>query len=143
MACLSTPAIRLSNGELILAEELTNFLGVFGRTDRPIAKVAKLLGCLTFQEVAPSGFPTLHFTLAGDLEALGCAPMSFLLRHLKSSLKERLKASCEIHILEQILLPPQDPLQKGIPRAQRKWKILPQGLLYGRDLLAESGPVGS
>ncbi len=88
MACLSTPAIRLSTGELVLAEELTNFLGVLRRTHRAIAKVAKLLGSLTFEKVAPSGFPTLHFALAGDFEALGCAPMSFLLRHLKSSLKE-------------------------------------------------------
>ena len=100
MACLSTPAIRLSTGELVHAEELTNFLGILRRTDRTIAKVAKLLGRLTFEEVAPSSFPTFHFALAGDFEAFGCTPMSFLLRHLKSSLKERLKASCEIHILE-------------------------------------------
>jgi hypothetical protein len=67
--------------------------------------------------------------------------MSFLLRHLKSSLKERLKASCEIHILEQVLRPP-GSLSKRNPQAQRKWKILPQGFLYGRDFLADSGPVG-
>ena len=113
MAYLSTPAIRLSTGELVLAEELTNFLGIFGRTHRAIAKVAKLLGCLTFKEVAPTGFPTLHFALAGDLEAFGGAPMSFLLRHLKSSLEERLKAFCEIHNLEQLPLCPGTPSKRN------------------------------
>ena len=115
MACLSTPAIRLSTGELVLAEELTNFLGILRRTHRAVAKVAKLLGRLTFEEVAPSSFPTFHFALAGDFEAFSCATMSFLLRHLKSSLEERLKASCEIHILEQLLCHRESP-SKGIPR---------------------------
>ncbi len=115
MAYLSTPAIRLSTGELVLAEELTNFLGILRRTHRAVAKVAKLLGRLTFEEVAPSSFPTFHFALAGDFEAFGCTPMSFLLRHLKSSLKERLKASCEIHILEQVLRPPGSPSKRNPP----------------------------